>query len=325
MVPFTSLISMTSTVSSLNSLRRRILGSLCLISVFAFGAAHAHSTHTLDTANGKVEAPAHPERVVILDEAALDTALAVGVKPVGTVASRGSTGVANYVQDKAGDITIVGTAREFNLEAMLAQRPDIILAPPALPQDKYAMLSKLAPTIVPKGKTTDPWEERVRAYGDALGKRAEVDASLAAIGERVQKLKAEIEQKLPGKTVVSVVRWMPQGPMVMSNKVFAGQMLASLGLETTELAASIKDKPHSDILSLENLGAVDGDWLILATLNEDGRTTLEAARKQPAFTRLGAVSKGNVATVDGQVWSSGTGPIAAERLLADVETILLDK
>lgn len=295
------------------------------MSVFAFGSVHAHSAHTLDTANGKIEAPAHPERVIILDEAALDTALAVGVKPVGTVASRGSAGVAGYLQDKAGDISIVGTAREFNLEAMLAQRPDIILAPPALPQDKYAMLSKLAPTIVPKGKTSDPWEDRVRAYGDALGKRDEVDASLTAINERIEKLKGELAQKLPGKPVVSVVRWMPQGPMVMSDKVFAGQVLASLGLQSTELAASIKDKPHSDILSLENLGAVDGDWLILATLNEDGRTTLEAARNQPAFTRLGAVAKGHVATVDGQVWSSGTGPIAAERLLSDIETILLDK
>lgn len=317
---------MSFNVRSLKSPRHLVASLLCLASLSLFGAAaQAQSARSLDTAYGKVEVPASPARVVILDEAALDTALAVGVKPVGTVASRGSTGVASYLQDKASGIPIVGTSRELNLEVMFAQRPDLILAPLGLPQNQYAMLSKMAPTVVPKGQISDPWQDRVRAYGEALGRQADVEAGLASREARIQELKKEVAEKLPGDTVVSVVRWMPQGPMAMATDMFAGQVLASLGLKSTELAQSIKGKAHSDILSLENMAAVDADWLILATLNEDGRSTMEAARKQPAFTRLKAASNGKVATVDGHVWSSATGLYAVDRLLSDVETILLDK
>src|SRR5690606_32717185 len=93
--------SMTSTARSSTSLRRFFPGWLCFVSLMAFNVAHAQPTRVLDTAYGKVEAPSQPARIVILDEAALDTALAAGVQPAGTVASRGSAGIANYLQDKA--------------------------------------------------------------------------------------------------------------------------------------------------------------------------------------------------------------------------------
>jgi len=63
--------------------------------------------------------------------------------------------------------------------------------------------------------------------------------------------------------------------------------------------------------------------MFIATLNQQGEATLAAARRQPAFNRLNAVRNERAVTVDGQVWSSGTGVLAAEKILDDIEGILL--
>lgn len=120
---------------------------------------------------------------------------------------------------------------------------------------------------------------------------------------------------------VSVLRWNPQGPIIMSSQLFAGQMLREAGLHTIALADRITDKPHSDTLSLENLAQADGDWIFLATLNAEGQQALEQAKQQPAFQRLTAVENNHLLAVDGQVWSSGSGPLAAQVVVKDLQRL----
>ncbi|PZW47549.1 MULTISPECIES: iron-siderophore ABC transporter substrate-binding protein [unclassified Pseudomonas] len=285
-----------------------------LVALLPLGTAQAAS-RTVDTAFGALELHGTPQRVVTLSENALDTALAVGVTPLGSMATRGGNDVSTYLKDKAGDIKIVGTARETNLESVFALQPDLILAAPALTRDQYQKLSLIAPTLVPKGNAFADWRQNVEFYGQALDKRPEARAAIAAVDARIEGLKGKIE---PGQ-VASVVRWSPQGPGVMSHHLFVGQLLGQLGFKGTAMAAELTKKPHSDALSLENLSRIDGDWLFLATLNADGDKALEQARQQPAFARLKAVSSGHVQSVDGQIWSSGAGPLAAQVVLDDVE------
>lgn len=299
---------------------RRTAGALLGAWVMVFAVHAEAAARTLDTAYGAVSLDGTPQRVVVLTETALDTALALGVKPIGTLATRGGTGVAGYLKAKAGPIALVGTSREVNLEAVLQLQPDLILAAPDLSRDLYAKLSLMAPTLVPKGNAFDAWRDVTTFYAEALGKRAEADAYLEQIDARIAALKKAVK---PG-VVASVVRWNPQGPILMSNQLFAGQLLGQLGFESTALARSLTEKPHSDTLSLENLSQVDGDLLLLASLNPDGDKALLQARSQPAFERLNAVSHGKLLSVDGQVWSSGSGPLAAQIVLDDVEKALHD-
>ncbi|MFT0211994.1 iron-siderophore ABC transporter substrate-binding protein [Pseudomonas sp. F1_0610] len=293
------------------------LSALCLMAGFAQAAERE-----LDTAYGKVRIKGEPMRVITLDEGALDLSLSIGIKPVGALASRGGDKVANYLQDKASDITIVGSVREPNLEAIFRQKPTLILAAAGLPEDTYKKLSLMAPTVVPeKDAAFRPWRDNMRFYGKALGREQAVEAKLAEIDQRIAALKA----KLPQEVSLSVARWNPQGPIVMSANLFVGQIINDLGVETTELAKSVKDRPHSDTLSLENLSGIDADWLFLGTLNADGNKALEDAKKQPAFVRLNAVKQQHVVTVDGQIWSSGSGPLAAEVILTDIEKAILSE
>ncbi len=278
------------------------------------------SERTLDSAYGPLKLDGTPQRVVALGDSALDAALSLGVHPVGTLASRGGDDVPDYLKARAGKIALVGSVREPNLEAILRLQPDLVLASGELSRDLYAKLSLMAPTVVPKGNSFQDWRETYATYAEALGKAEAGRQRLAEIETR----STELRQRLPQGQAVSVVRWNPQGPVIMSSNLFVGQLLDGLGLRANELAAAQSQKPHSDVLSLENLSRINADWIFLATLNPDGRKALEEARKQPAFTRLKAVVDDHVVTVDGQIWSSSSGYLAAQQVLDDVEKALLD-
>lgn len=276
---------------------------------------------TLDTAYGAVEIEGQPERVVTLYEGALDTALVAGIKPLAAVATRGGEGVANYIGDAADGIAIVGTARETNLEAVIAQHPDIILASPRLPEQQYQLLSQVAPTVVPptEGIRPEAWKDEARLFAKALGRESVVDKAIEEIENRSHSL---AQRQPAGDTSATLARWMPHGPMVMSTRLFSTGLLAACGYDVEDGGVVGTERPHSDPLSLENLSRIDSDWLFLATLNADGEAALTQARQSPAFERLDVVEQNHVVTVDGQLWTSASGPLAAQRILDDIDAAL---
>lgn len=296
----------------------RSMATLVFATLF-FSTQLQAAERIIDSAYGPVKLEGTPQRVVALDENALDVTVALGVKPVGTLASRGGSDVSDYLKDKAQGVTLVGSVREPNLEAILAVQPDLILASADLPKAQYDRLSLIAPTVVPKGGSFQDWRTLNGIYALALNKPDEGEALARDIDTRL----ADIRERLTGNPQVSVIRWNPQGPFIMSSRLFVGQLLDAVGLKPNELSTQTK-KPHTDILSLENLSKADADWIFLATLNSDGEKALAEARQQPAFNRLDAVKNGRVVSVDGQVWSSGAGYLAAHRVLDDVEKALLD-
>jgi iron complex transport system substrate-binding protein len=283
-------------------------------------SASAIAGTTVDTAFGPVTVNDHPERVVTLGDNSLDAALTLGVKPVGALASRGGSDIPRYLKAVSGTLPLVGNVRAVNLEAVLAKRPDLILAGPDLTQEQFAKLSLMAPTVVPKGNVMSDWRTTLRTYAQALGKSVEADQRLEQVDKRITTLRT----RLPSGVSLSVVRWNPQGPIMMSSHLFAGQLLDQLGITANPLAAQQTARPHTDTLSLENLGKADADWIFLATLNVDGERALAEARQQPAFNRLKASQAGHLASVDGQIWSSSSGYLAAQQVLDDVEKALAE-
>ncbi|MCE3026950.1 ABC transporter substrate-binding protein [Salinicola sp. DM10] len=285
------------------------------------GMLDAAQARTLETAYGEVEIEGQPQRVVTLYEGALDTALSAGVTPLGAIATRGGDGVAAYLGTAADGIAIVGTARETNMEAVVALRPDLILASPRLPREQYALLSRLAPTVVPatSGFEAEAWKAEARLFARALDREATVNAALDAIDARARELAA---RQPPRRPRALLARWMPHGPMVMSTRLFATGLMAAAGFAVTDGGLVTEGRPHSDPLSLENLALIDSDWLFLATLNAEGEAAMAAARQTPAFARLDVVQRDRVMPVDGQLWSSASGPIAASRVLDDIAAAL---
>lgn len=269
---------------------------------------------TVSTAFGEVAVPADPQRVVTLAENALDVALSVGVTPVGTTASRGGNAAPAYLGEAAAAIPVVATVAEPNLEAVLEAEPDLILAAAGLAQEQYDALTAIAPTVVPDTATGGDWQEPLHVYAQALGADDELTADLDAITARAEAVAAT--GSLDGSA--AVLRWMANGAVVMNSALMPGSLLQAAGADPLPVS-DLGAKPHSDPLSLENLGQVDADRLFVAAFGADGKGALEAAKSQPAFTQLSAVQAGTTSEVDGSVWSSASGPTAAELVMDDIE------
>lgn len=66
------------------------------------GSSAGSGTHTVKTAMGDVKVPAHPQRVVVLDTGELDSALTLGVEPVGGTHSATEDGFPAYLLRRRG-------------------------------------------------------------------------------------------------------------------------------------------------------------------------------------------------------------------------------
>lgn len=270
----------------------------------------AQAGRTVQTAYGAVEVPADPQRVITLSDTSLDTALYLGIEPVGTSSARGGNSAPGYLGEEARSVPLVATVREPNIEAVLKAEPDLILAAPNLEKSQYEALKAVAPTVVPKN---DGWRQPLETYAEALGEKESFDEKFGALLDRAAGAAGGND---PGTAVV--VRWMPSGPLVMNAANMPSDLLKEAGATIMPIAREL-EAPHSDPLSLENLDRIDADRIFVATLNAEGQKALEAAEKQESFTRLKAVRGGRVSGVDGQVWSSSSGPYAMEKVLEDIE------
>ncbi|MCC4284157.1 iron-siderophore ABC transporter substrate-binding protein [Marinobacter salarius] len=277
---------------------------------------------SIETKYGPVQVDGTPTRIVTLYEGALDAAIASGAKPVGAIITRGGTSVAEYIQPLAGDIQIVGTPGETNMEAVIALQPDLILASARTNQQQYELLSAIAPTVVPDVTPyqSDSWIQETRLFARALGREAQGEAAIRKVRDRIAEVSKQVSANVPeGERNASVVRWMPQGALVMASGIFSATLVESVGFDVNDSDLVKEGRPHSHPLSEENLSMIDQSWLFLATLNADGQEALEAARRSPAFNRLQAVESGQVVPVDGQIWTSASGPLAAGEILDTLE------
>src|SRR5699024_1222553 len=78
-------------------------------------------------------------------------------------------------------------------------------------------------------------------------------------------------------------------------------------------------RPHTSPISQEKLSMLDKDWLFLATINAEGDDALAQAEKSSAYQRLAVVKNKNEVPVDGQIWTSANGVLAAHAILDTIE------
>lgn len=277
----------------------------------------------VESAYGAVDISGQPERVVTLYEGALDATLAVQGNAVGAVITRGGNDVADYIKSRAGDLAIVGAPAETNIEAVIAAQPDIILAAPRTNEQQYHLLSRIAPVVVSDVPQFQPdsWKRETRLFAKALGREAAAEQIIDDIEARIAEVAALVEARIPkSQRDATLVRWMPQGPLVMAEGLFSASILQAVGFEVEDNDLVKAGRPHSEPLSLENLSSMNQNWVFLATLNEDGEKALQAARNSPAFARLEAAEKDQVVAVSGQLWTSASGPLAVLAILDDIES-----
>src|SRR5690606_19411763 len=180
--------------------------------------ALADTRQVEDAFGNAVTVPAEPQRIITLSESDLDSALALGVTPVGVVNGRGQATPPRYLESRMpAGVKVVGDIDNPNLETLLELQPDLILTGPVKPE-QLAILNEIAPTVI-TFNWARPWQESMQRTAQALNREVEAKAVLERYRARVE----EARQRLAahqGETL-SIVRWNPKGPSYMFKDAFA--------------------------------------------------------------------------------------------------------
>ena len=277
--------------------------------------------HTITDASGRqIQIPVAPRRVVALSEQDLDAALALGAPVVGTVNGRGQRTPPRYLGTRTKGIAVVGEITTPSLDKIYDVEPDLILAGGVSDQNLLNSLAKAAPTVVTYRLATD-WKTAFALQSNVLAKTEAAASVRAAYSTKLATVRTALGRN--ANATVSIVRWNPTGPTVMQTGQFASLVLSDAGLRRP----ATQQEPgfsHSAPLSLESLSKIDADWIFFGTLTPTGKATeaLHAAQATPAFQQLNAVRAGRVVPVDGSLWTSRGGPLAAVEVLNNVTAAL---
>ncbi|MDO4927525.1 MAG: iron-siderophore ABC transporter substrate-binding protein [Corynebacterium sp.] len=266
---------------------------------------------SIDTKFGEVVIDEAPQRVVALGWGDAETALALGVQPVGASDWLGfeGDGVGPWVtQSYSESPEILGTT-ELDYEAIAALNPDLILdVRSSGDQDRYDTLSAIAPTVgvpVDGDNYLTTREQQVKMIAAALGKTEEGEQELASVDDRI----AEIRDAHPewSDQTISVLAKSAEEWAAYTAGDARADLLLDLGFQENPWVAEQAASEDSFYLGLspENLGEANSDVVVALPISGDA-AELE---NDPAWQALPAVIDGKAIVVDGdlaQAFSLGT-------------------
>lgn len=283
--------------------------------------AMADTREVEDALGNRLQVPVQPQRIVALGEVDLDVALALGITPIGTTDGRGQSNPPRYLRERLDPQTrSLGLLNNPNLETLLELEPDLILIGPTT-SEQLAILNEIAPTAVSYNQG-EPWRDSTRRVANILNRTAEAEQLLQAYEERAALARERLKEH-QGESI-SIVRWNPKGPAFMQRDSFASTVARDLGLVRPEHQQQ-PGSTHSLPLSLESLDVLDANWLVIGTLAPEGEAVdaLRQAEQTPMYQQLEAIRNGRYAAVDGSVWTSAFGPLAAGQVIEDIEALIL--
>ena len=278
----------------------------------------AAQARNVEHAMGTARIAGTPERVVVLDTGELDSAVALGVKPVGAVEPIAGAGFPAYLADAMKGVKIVGTIEQPSLEAITALKPDLILSNKIRHAAIYDQLSRIAPTVFTE-EVGVVWKENFALHAKALGKTDEADRLQTEYQTDARKLGEALGEKR-SSTAVSVVRSVGDEVRIYEKANFLGTILDDVGLPRPKAQ---DDEKFMTTATGERIPDLDGDVMFLSRFGDDHRL-LNRLQDNRQWSRLGVVREKRVYEVPDDLWFLGIGNLAARRIVDGLRTILVE-
>ncbi|MEV0442555.1 iron-siderophore ABC transporter substrate-binding protein [Streptomyces spectabilis] len=283
-------------------------------------------THVVKTAMGEVKVPVAPERVVVLDTAELDSALTLGVKPVGATHADAATGFPGYLpKEKVAGIKDVGEMMNPNMEVIAGLKPDLILTSKVRHGAKYDQLKQIAPTVMTE-TTGYPWKENFQVHADALGKKAAATKTLAAYDAHVKEVTTALGGPAKAKaTEVNMVRFVQGADIrIYGEQSYIATLLKDVGLGRAPISKKAKDGFSYDV-SPEKIDLADTDVIFQSTYGDPKKAKQTQTVNSGLWKNMKAVKSGNVHVVSDELWIQGIGYTAADKILDEMKAALTKK
>jgi iron complex transport system substrate-binding protein len=277
------------------------------------GSASGAFPATVDTKFGEVTVPSEPKRVVALGWGDAETALALGVQPVGASDWLGfgadADGVGPWAQDLYTESPELIETLEPSFEAIAALEPDLILDTKGSgDQARYDRLSQIAPTIgVPEGADSylTEMDDQVDMIAEALGREDQGDALLDEVEKRFDDVEAA-HPEWDGKTVTAATKtsegW---GAYVAGSERVT--FLEELGFAQSPTVAGlpVNASGFSVDISSEQLDLLDADLIVAFPIFIEKAVITD----DPLWQAIPAVAAGRSVVIDGDLsaaYSIGT-------------------
>lgn len=266
---------------------------------------------TVSTEFGDVTVEKKPVRVVALGWGDAETALALGVQPVGASdwLAFGGEGVGPWAEGLYDEAPKIIDTLEPSYEAIAALKPDLILDTKSSgDKDRYEKLSSIAPTVgVPEGKTSylTTMDEQMDLVSSALGKHDEGEKLLDEVDASYEAA-AAAHPEWKGKTVAAATKT-SEGWGAYIDGSERVSFLERLGFVQSPTIAALPANSggFSVDISSEQLDLLDAD-LIVAFPIFIPTTELTG---DPLFEAVPAVADGRSVVIDGDLsaaYSLGT-------------------
>ncbi|QJW35644.1 iron-siderophore ABC transporter substrate-binding protein [Cellulosimicrobium protaetiae] len=259
---------------------------------------------TIPTAFGDVEIPEEPTRVVALGWGDAETALALGVQPVGASdwLAFGGDGVGPWLADAYTESPeIIGTL-EPSYEQIAVLDPDVILDTKSSGDpERYERLSEIAPTIgIPEGGEAylTPMEDQVGMIAAALGRSDAGEQLLAEVDDAFAAARDE-HPEFDGKTAVIGSYWAEGFGAYVSTSA-RGEFIQGLGFSTKPEIDEAAGEEFSANLGTENVDLLDADLTVIQPIG----FTAADVEALPIFQTVPSVADGRYVVFDDEDLSS---------------------
>lgn len=256
------------------------------------------------------------QRLVTLYQGATDTAVALGIEPVGVVESWSEQPLYRYLRDALDDPRMLGLETQPDLEGIAWVHPDLIVAARHRHFDVYPLLSRIAPTLVQE----DVFDFRgtLELMARATGKTDQGRRILSCWEERVADFQDRAAEKLGAAwpPTVSILSFRGDHARIYYDG-FARRVLDELGFRVPP--AHQKDTWGIKLTARESIPAMDGETVFI--FMEDDPSVERTYREwsgHPLWQQLAAVRNNQVFQVDPVTWNMGGGILAANRMLDDL-------
>lgn len=269
---------------------------------------------TVTDSNGEFTLNTLPKRVVVLELSFVDALAAVGVSPIGVADDGDAARILPAVRQRLQPWQSVGSRAQPSLEAIAALKPDLIIADAARHGGILGQLKRIAPTLMLKSRN-ETYAENLQSaatIGKVLGKDEEMQQRLAQHRQRMQAFAA----RLPKSITVAFGTSREQQFNLHSSDSYTGSVLTALGVKVPPPVG----QAALASLTLEQLLALDPDWLIVAHYRQ--QSIVRDWQQDPLWQVLKAAQQHQVASVDSNVWARMRGLFAAEQIAAELVAIL---
>ncbi|PVX39828.1 iron complex transport system substrate-binding protein [Pasteurella langaaensis DSM 22999] len=232
--------------------------SILAVTLTALWAVNTNAADiTVENFAGKQVVPENPQRVAVLDFAALDTMRQLGVKDrvVGTIKGKVPAYLSEFKDEKYANM---GTAPEPAFENINDVKPDLIIA--STRQKKaLARLKEIAPVFYIENDYTNYYpslQQNILAIGKIFNKEAQAKEKLAALDKRISALASLAKGKTALMTLVNESRISAFG----QNSRYA-MVYQNFGF--TPIDTNLTGSTHGNSIGFEYIAEKNPDYLLV--------------------------------------------------------------